>query len=151
MAVELARREVVAGAMAALAAGALAGRPAAAGTPPFAEVLGAFLDGREPAAGGIILVAPELAENGNMVDVSIEVESAMAGDDQVRQVVLLATRNPVAEVARFRFTERSGRAAVANRIRLSESQDLVALAEMGDGSVRRASRLVRVTVGGCGA
>lgn len=151
MALELARREVIAGTVAVLAVGALGGRPAAAATPHFTEALSGFLDGREPVAGGIVLEAPELAENGNMVDVSIEVDSAMAGDDQVRQVVLLATRNPVAEVARFRFTERSGRAAVGNRIRLSESQDVVALAEMADGSVRRATRLVRVTVGGCGA
>ena len=151
MTVKLMRREMIAGAAAVAAIGGLVSRSAAATTPHYADALAAFLDGREVIGSGIVLEAPEVAENGNMVGVSIEVESPMTAADHVRQAVLLSTRNPVAEVARFHFTPLSGRAFAATRIRLAESQDLVALAEMADGSLRRASRLVRVTVGGCGA
>jgi len=150
MTVKLMRREMIAGAAAVAAVGGLS-RSAAATTPHYADALAAFLDGREVIGSGIVLEAPEVAENGNMVGVSIEVESPMTADDHVRQAVLLSTRNPVAEVARFHFTPLSGRAFAATRIRLAESQDVVAVAEMADGSLRRASRLVRVTVGGCGA
>ncbi len=125
-------------------------RPGGAATPQFGEALAAFLDGRTPEPGGILLDAPEVAENGNMVAVTIEVESPMTPEDHVRQVVLLATRNPVAQVARFHFTPVSGRAVVGTRIRLAESQDVVVVAETSDGRLRQAKRLVRVTVGGCG-
>jgi sulfur-oxidizing protein SoxY len=150
MTVKLMRREMIACAAAVAAVGGLS-RSASATTPHYADALAAFLDGREVIGSGIVLEAPEVAENGNMVGVSIEVESPMTADDHVRQAVLLSTRNPVAEVARFHFTPLSGRAFAATRIRLAESQEVVALAEMADGSLRRASRLVRVTVGGCGA
>jgi sulfur-oxidizing protein SoxY len=151
MTFRLARREVVAGAAALATLGGFGGGAAAAPTPHYAEALAAFLDGREPATGGIVLETPEVAENGNMVAVSIDVDSPMTEGDHVRQVVLLATRNPVALVARYHFTPLSGRAFVASRMRLAETQDVVAMAELSDGSLRRATRLVRVTVGGCGA
>ncbi len=151
MALDLARRELLIGTVALVGTGGLGLGPAAAATSQYAQALESFLDGRTPAAGGIVLEAPEVAENGNMVAVSVDVDSPMTEDDHVRQVVLFSTRNPVAQVARYRFTPQSGRAFVASRIRLAESQDVVALAEMADGSLRRASRLVRVMVGGCGA
>ena len=150
MMLSLKRRTALAGAAAfALLAG---GRtPAAAASPHYLGALEAFLAGREAAAGGIAIGAPEVAEDGNTVAVSIEVDSPMTEADHVREVVLFATRNPVAEVARFHLTPACGRAFVATRIRLSESQDVVAVAELSDGSLRRARREVRVTVGGCGA
>ncbi len=151
MTLGLGRRELIAGAATLAATVGMGSRVAAAASPDYAEALAAFLRGREAHGDGIVLEAPEIAENGNMVAVSIEVASPMTAADHVRQVVLLSTRNPVARVARFSFTPQSGRAFVANRIRLAETQEVVALAEMADGSVRRTSRLVRVTIGGCGA
>ncbi len=136
---------------AALGTGLLRGSPAAAATPHYADALARFLDGREPAAGGIILEAPEVAENGNMVAVSIRVDSPMTETDHVRRIALLSTRNPVAEVATFHLTPLSGEAFVSSRIRLAESQDVVAIAEFSDGSLVQTRREVRVTVGGCGA
>jgi sulfur-oxidizing protein SoxY len=153
MLVQLDRRRALAATagFAALTAGLLPGRDVAAATPHYAEALARLLDGREVASGGITIDAPEVAEDGNMVAVSIRVESPMTEADYVRRIVLLSTRNPVAEVATFHLTPRSGEAFVSNRIRLSESQDIVAIAELADGTVRQARREVRVTVGGCGA
>ena len=151
MIVHLDRRRALAAGLAAVTAGLLPGRDVLAATPHYVEALARLLDGREPLPGGITIDAPEVAEDGNMVAVAIRVESPMTEADHVRRIVLLATRNPVAEVASFHLTPRSGEAFVANRIRLSESQDIVAIAELGDGTLRRASRQVRVTVGGCGA
>ncbi len=150
---ELNRREALAAAAGfAVCGGLFAGSPAAAAaTPHYGEALARFLDGREPAAGGIRLDAPEVAEDGNMVAVSVRVESPMTEADHVRRIALLSTRNPVAEVAIFELTPRSGEAFVGSRIRLAESQDVVALAETSDGRILQTRREVRVTVGGCGA
>ena len=147
------RRKAVAatGAFAVMATGFLPGRQAAAATPHYAEALARLLDGREAASGGITLETPEVAENGNMVAVSIRVESPMTEADHVRRIALLSTRNPVAEVAMFHLTPLSGEAFVSSRIRLAESQDVVAVAELSDGSLVQTRREVRVTVGGCGA
>lgn len=134
-----------------LSAGLLPGRDAAAATPHYVEALARVVGGREIASGGMTIDAPEVAADGNMVAVAIRVESPMTEADHVRRIVLLSTRNPVAEVATFHLTPRSGAAFVANRIRLSESQDIVAVAELADGTLRQARREVRVTVGGCGA
>jgi len=151
MAVHLDRRQAVAAGLAVLATGLVPGAIAAAATPHYTEALARVLDGRAPVHGGISIDAPEVAEDGNMVAVSIRVDSPMTEADHVRRIALLSTRNPVAEVATFHLTPRSGEAFVSNRIRLSESQDIVAVAELADGTLRQARREVRVTVGGCGA
>jgi len=53
-------------------------------------------------------------------------------------------------VATFRFTPANGRAWASTRIRLIETQDVVAVAEMSDGSMYSDRKEVRVTIGGCG-
>lgn len=151
MRVTFGRRETIVGA----ASTALAGWPAAgradAASDDFAAALSRLLVGRTVGDGGIAIDAPDLAENGNMVPVTISVESPMTVSDHVRQVVLLAPRNPVAEIARFRFTPACGRAWASTRIRLAESQELVVVAELSDGTLRQARRVIEVTIGGCGA
>jgi sulfur-oxidizing protein SoxY len=63
---------------------------------------------------------------------------------------VLADGNPRAGVARFHFSPASGIAEANTRIRLAETQNVIALAKMNDGSVYRASKEVKVTIGGCG-
>jgi len=152
MAIHLDRRHALAAAagLAAFVTGLGPGRAEAA-TAQYLEALARVLDGREPVPGGIGIDAPEVAEDGNMVPVSIRVESPMTEADHVRRIVLLSTKNPVAEVATFHLTRYSGEAFVSNRIRLAESQEIVVVAELGDGTLRQARREVRVTVGGCGS
>jgi len=106
--------------------------------------------GRALQAGRITLDLPEVAENGATVPLAVEIESPMTGDNHVKALYLFAERNPHPEVASFHFTPRSGRAMVATRIRLAESQRVHALAEMSDGSLFTVAREVQVTIGGCG-
>lgn len=141
-----------------LAAGAAAftaaGFPA---TPALASVeetekrIAEFAGGATPQTGGkLTLVAPEIAENGNTVPISVEVESAMAGDDLAETVIILAENNPNPDVATFNFTEASGVAAATTRIRLAKTQNIIALARMKDGTVYMDKKEVKVTIGGCG-
>jgi sulfur-oxidizing protein SoxY len=99
--------------------------------------------------GGITLRAPVVAENGGQVPVTVLVDSPQTAAQHVSAIHLFATRNPTPGVASFRLTPLLARAEVQTRIRLSEEQRVIALAQMSDGSVRRAVAEVRVTMGGC--
>ena len=109
-----------------------------------------FTGGKTPETGRLTLTAPEIAENGNTVPVSVEVESAMTGDDLVQSVMILADGNPNPDVATFNFTEASGVAAATTRMRLAKTQNVIAVAKMKDGSVFMDKKEVKVTIGGCG-
>ena len=97
----------------------------------------------------LALVAPAVAENGDGVPISFTVESPMTAEDHVETVVVVAPANPEPEIARFRFTPASGVASAAVRIRLAETQDLVAVARTSAGALYRTSRRVEVIVAGC--
>ncbi|GHD44673.1 thiosulfate oxidation carrier protein SoxY [Thalassobaculum fulvum] len=109
-----------------------------------------FTGGAAPEAGRITLDAPEIAENGNTVPISVSVESPMSGDDYVQSVTLLADGNPNPAVATFHFTPLSGTATATTRIRLAKTQNVVAVAKMSNGAVFSDTKLVKVTIGGCG-
>ncbi|QDZ02645.1 thiosulfate oxidation carrier protein SoxY [Nitratireductor mangrovi] len=109
-----------------------------------------FAGGKMPETGKLTLVAPEIAENGNTVPISIEVDSAMSGDDVVEQVMVLADGNPNPDVATFNFTEASGIAAATTRMRLAKTQNVIAVARMKDGTTYMDKKEVKVTIGGCG-
>lgn len=109
-----------------------------------------FTGGKAPAAGKIKLTAPEIAENGNTVPVSVEVDSKMTGDDLVMAVMIVAEGNPNPAVATFHFSEMSGAASATTRMRLAKTQNVIAVAKMKDGSVFMDKKQVKVTIGGCG-
>jgi len=114
------------------------------------EAIAAFVGDAEVGDGRLELDIPEIAENGHSVPIEVFVESAMDGDDLVEEIVVLANGNPNPGVATFKFSALSGEARASTRIRLAQSQDVIALARMKDGSIHRASRAVKVTIGGCG-
>jgi len=53
-------------------------------------------------------------------------------------------------VATFNFGPLAAAQSASTRIRLAGTQDVLAIARMADGSFRRASSTVKVTIGGCG-
>jgi sulfur-oxidizing protein SoxY len=106
--------------------------------PMFAEFQGA-----EASSDGITLTAPEIAENGNTVPIEVDAPGATA-------IAVYAMGNPNPEVAIFQFGPLAAEQSAQTRIRLAGTQDVVAVAQMDDGSFRRASREVKVTIGGCG-
>jgi sulfur-oxidizing protein SoxY len=105
---------------------------------------------RTPQEGRIALRAPPIAENGNTVPITVSVESPMTAADHVARIHVFADKNPTPEVATFHLTPACGRAQVDTRIRLGQTQDLIVLAEMSDGSLFMARAEVKVTIGGCG-
>jgi sulfur-oxidizing protein SoxY len=117
--------------------------PAAARARSWSDILDEFTGGVEPGEGGIFITAPEIAENGNAVPVTVDAPGAT-------EIVLVATDNPTPGIGRFRFMEAAGSSMVATRIRLGGTQDIVAVARFPDGRLTKAQVEVKVTIGGCG-
>ena len=65
-------------------------------------------------------------------------------------IYILLSRLSQPGVATFRLTPLSGKAAVASRMRLQRTQDVITIAELSDGRFLMAKRTVKVTIGGCG-
>ncbi|MEM7042567.1 MAG: thiosulfate oxidation carrier protein SoxY [Pseudomonadota bacterium] len=130
--------------------GALFGKAARAGLPEVEAAMAEILGGKTAEEGRISLDLPEIAENGNTVPLSVEIDSPMTEDDYVKTVHIFADGNPLPNVARMTFTPRSGEAVASTRIRLAKTQKIHALAEMSDGSMFTVTREVKVTIGGCG-
>lgn len=125
-------------------------RPAFATPEKAQKAVMEFTGGATPEAGRITLDAPEIAENGNTVPVSVKVESEMTDDSYVEEVALFAEDNPEPGVITFKFTPMSGSAEATTRMRLAKSQNVIAVAKMNDGSVFMDKKEVKVTIGGCG-
>ena len=101
-----------------------------------------FTRGAIPLAGGVQLTAPQIADNGGAVPIRVAAEGA-------RRIALFADGNPNPGAVVFAFGPWV-RPAATIRIRLARSQQVIAVAEMADGTFRTTSRAVAVTVGGCG-
>lgn len=151
--VEPCRRGLLVAGAAGLLGLALAPKPAGAADggmrPETRAAMDKVLRGRAPREGRIALRLPNVAENGAAVPLAVQVESPMTEADHVTAVHVFSERNPLPEVVGFRMTPAMGRAAAETRIRLAETQEVTALAEMSDGSVWIARAEVKVTLGGC--
>ena len=99
--------------------------------------------------GRVKLELPPLVENGNTVPLAVSVESPMTAADHVKALHLFTEKNPQPDVASFRFGPRAGRASMATRIRLADTQTVVAICELSDGSFWSASASVVVTLAAC--
>ena len=107
------------------------------------ELVMGVTGGADAASTGILLTAPEIAENGNTVPISVDAPGAVA-------ITVLAAGNPLPGVATFNFGSGSASQSATTRIRLAGTQDVIAVAEMADGSFASAHQTVKVTIGGCG-
>jgi len=130
-------------------AGVLVARGALATPDGTREWLAGFTKG-SPKEGKVTLKAPEIAENGNAVPLTVSVDSEMSEKSYVKALYIAADGNPSPGVAIYQFTPMSGKAEVQMRVKLAQTQKLIAVAEMNDGTLYTASREVKVTIGGCG-
>ncbi|MEJ2468185.1 MAG: thiosulfate oxidation carrier protein SoxY [Campylobacterales bacterium] len=96
------------------------------------------------------LKAPEIAENGAVVPVTVEVDSPMTNDDYVKAIHVFATKNSNVRCADIMLTPANGAAMFATRIKLGSSQDVLVVAETSKGEFLSAKQSVKVTIGGCG-
>lgn len=101
-------------------------------------------------SGKIKLDVPEIAENGLVVPINVEVDSPMTDADYVKAVHVFADGNPLPGVVTYRFTPACGKASASSRMRLAQTQNIVCVAEMSNGALYTTKSNVKVTIGGCG-
>ncbi|AWL92361.1 MULTISPECIES: thiosulfate oxidation carrier protein SoxY [Bradyrhizobium] len=89
------------------------------------------------------LDAPEIAENGGVVPVSVTTTL-----DKVTSISFFVTENPYALAASYKIADGTI-PGVANRLKMAKTTKLVAIVE-ADGKLYSATKEVKVTVGGCG-
>jgi sulfur-oxidizing protein SoxY len=100
-------------------------------------------------SGKVRLEVPPLVENGNTVSLTVSVASPMTAADHVKSIHIFNEKNPQPNVAAFHFGPRAGRARVSTRIRLADTQTVIAIARMSDGSFWSAKADVIVTLAAC--
>ena len=94
-------------------------------------------------SGAIKIKAPDIAENGAVVPVSVSAD--MAG---VESIALLAEGNASPLVATFALGA-GALADVSTRIKMGKTSDVIAVVKAG-GKLHSARKSVKVTIGGCG-
>ncbi len=99
--------------------------------------------------GKVKLDVPPLVENGNTVPMTVSVTSPMTADDHVRSIHAFNEKNPQPNIGNFYVGPAAGRAQVSTRIRLADSQKIVAIAQLSDGSFWSTSIDVVVTLAAC--
>lgn len=91
----------------------------------------------------IKLDAPEIAENGGVVPISVTTTL-----DKVTSISFFVAENPSALAASYKFPDGTI-PGVANRLKMARTSNVVAVVE-ADGKLYSATKEVKVTVGGCG-
>ncbi|MCA6125745.1 thiosulfate oxidation carrier protein SoxY [Bradyrhizobium sp. WSM 1704] len=87
--------------------------------------------------------APEIAENGAVVPISVTTTLA-----DVTSISFLVSENPIALVASYRIPAGT-LPSVGNRIKMAKTSNVTVLVEAG-GKLYSAVKEIKVTVGGCG-
>ncbi|MFT5221065.1 MAG: sulfur-oxidizing protein SoxY [Planctomycetota bacterium] len=94
-------------------------------------------------SGDIKLKAPDIAENGAVVPITVS--STLPN---VESISILATSNPFPMTSTYQLSGMS-EPYVSTRIKLGKSTDVIAVVK-SNGKLYSASKEVKVTIGGCG-
>lgn len=124
-------------------------RPTAATPASMQEAIRKVVGEGKVNTGRVRLEIAPLTENGNSVTCAVNVESPMTAKDHVKAIHLFNEKNPQPNVISAHLGPRAGRARLQTRIRLSDTQTVMAIAEMSDGSFWSHSANVIVTLGAC--
>src|ERR1700752_2160500 len=124
------RRELLAAGLVGAGAALIRIRTAAA-TPDSMKRAIRQIVGEAPVRKGKVTIdVPALVENGNTVALAIEVQSPMTAQDYVKAIHVFNEKNPQPNVISAHLGPHAGRAKVATRFRLADTQTIVAIAEL---------------------
>jgi len=108
-----------------------------------AEAIKSLYGKAAEASDKVKLDAPEIAENGAVVPVSVSTTLA-----DVTSISFLVAENPNALIASYKIPAGTV-PAIANRIKMAKTSNVIVVVEAG-GKLYSATKEVKVTVGGCG-
>ena len=99
--------------------------------------------------GKVKLDIPPLVENGNTVPMTVSVASPMTTDEYVKSIHVFNEKNPQPNIGNFHLGPRAGRAQISTRIRLADSQKVVAIVRLSDDTFWSATVDIVVTLAAC--
>jgi sulfur-oxidizing protein SoxY len=115
------------------------------------DAIKAITDGKELKESDTIkLTVPEIAENGAVVPVKVEVKSPMSEKEHVKSIHVLNSKNSNSRCADIMLTPANDKAYFSTRVKLAETQEIIALVALSDGTFMKAGKSIKVTIGGCG-
>ena len=124
-------------------------RPAEATPAMLTSAINNVTQGALVRTGKVKLDVPPLVENGNTVPMTVSVDNPMTAENHVKSIHVFNEKNPQPNVGNFRLGPLAGRAQVSTRIRLADSQKIVAIVKLSDGSFWSASIDIIVTLAAC--
>jgi sulfur-oxidizing protein SoxY len=139
----------LAGSAAAMGTLAVSVRPVEATPETMASAIRHVTGGAALQNGKVKLDIPPLVENGNSVPMVVSVTSPMTANDYVKSIHVFNEKNPQPNLGNFYLTPRNGRAQVSTRVRLADSQKIIAIAKLSDGSLWSTTAEVVVTLAAC--
>jgi sulfur-oxidizing protein SoxY len=128
---------------------ALAVRPAEATPASMKQAIRQVVGEARVKPGKIKLDLPPLVENGNSVAMSVMVDSPMTTKDYVKAIHVFTEKNPQPNIISAQLGPRAGKAEIQTRVRLADTQSVVAICEMSDGSFWSDTVDVIITLGAC--
>ena len=140
------RRDMLLAGIAGLGATLIKIEPAAATPDSMKRAIHQIVGEAPVRTGKVTIDVPTLVENGNTVALAVEVESPMTAQDYVKAIHVFNEKNPLPNVISAHLGPRAGRAKISTRFRLADTQTIVAVAELSDGSFWSASADVIVTL-----
>jgi sulfur-oxidizing protein SoxY len=99
--------------------------------------------------GKVTLDIPPLVENGNAVPITVRVASPMTVGDYVKAIHVFNEKNPQPHVFNAWLSPANGQARIATRMKLADTQKVVAIAETSKGEFHAAHADVIVTIAAC--
>ena len=102
-----------------------------------------------PRTQGLELDLPHVSEDGSAVPLTVRFTAELGEGDYIERIDLFANGNPYPEIATFHLTPLSGKAEISTRVRLNETQQVIAVATSQQGEHFVTAREVRITVSGC--
>src|SRR5690242_9332407 len=143
------RRVVLGGLAGAAVAAAVRLEPASATPAAMKAAIRTVVGEAQVKKGKVHVDVPALVENGNSVALTIQVDSPMTEADHVKAIHVFNELNPQPNVISAYLGPHAGIAKISTRFRLADTQTIVAIAEMSDGSFWSATADVVVTIPAC--
>jgi sulfur-oxidizing protein SoxY len=107
------------------------------------EALSNLFEGTAAESDKITIKAPHIAENGKVVPIEVSTDLP-----KVESITILSEKNPRPLVAKFNFVG-NAKGWLKTRIKMGGTGNVIVVVK-ADGKLYKASRKIKVTVGGCG-
>ncbi len=114
------------------------------------EVLRKHFGDRKIEMAHVKLKVPIIAENGAVVPVTVTSDLPMEKDSYVKRIYIFVDGNFNPYIASAELSPANGKASLSIRIKMRQTSNVRAVAEMNDGRLYGDIKSVKVTIGGCG-